>query len=47
MYAKQGTYTVRVDARGWWYLGPVEAFDPVGTEHFSYYSQELMVTIRP
>ena len=41
-YAKQGTYTVRVDARGWWYLGA-----DGNTEHFSYYSEELMVTIRP
>jgi hypothetical protein len=41
-YATQGTYTVRVDARGWWYLGASGA-----TEHISYYSQELMVTIRP
>jgi hypothetical protein len=44
-YATQGTYTVRVDARGWWYLGPVDT-EP-STEHFSYYSPELMVTIRP
>jgi hypothetical protein len=43
-YATQGTYTVRVDARGWWYLGPRDT-EPY-TEHFSYYSQELMVTIR-
>jgi hypothetical protein len=41
-YATQGTYTVRVEARGWWYLGA-----DGNTEHFSYFSQELMVTIRP
>ena len=40
-YTTQGTYTVRVDARGWRYLGADQS-----TEHFSYYSPELMVTIR-
>ena len=43
-YATQGTYTVRVDARGWRYLGPMDT--ETSTEHFSYYSPELMVTIR-
>jgi hypothetical protein len=42
VWALQGTYTVRVEARGWWYLGA-----DLSTQHFSYYSQELMVIIRP
>jgi hypothetical protein len=41
-YLTQGIYTVRVEARGWWYLGA-----ELDTEHFSYYSPELIVTIRP
>ncbi len=44
-WAVQGTYTVRVDARGWWTLGPTDTSQY--TEHFSDFSQELMVIIRP
>ncbi len=42
VWTVQGTYIVRAEARGWWYLGADGS-----TEHFSDYSQNLSVTIRP